>query len=530
MSGKKATTTTKQQRPGDRAPAGAGRGKPPLRLNFKQEVDEAVFRNYAIPKQNPPNRDGFQAELKQFDEQMNKLRSELNETQKQIDGTIENRKKLLDEQRTLIEQLKARRANIDKFKEGKKKFFDERKSHEEFRKKKIEELNKLKDKLPAKLRGAGPFNLKATLDSIDLKIHKLESKLKVTTMSLHDEKQVVSKISTLNAAKKLARDYDQEWQRAQGTLRSDDKPQEKGRSLVKEADENIAAAQVELNKLSLQLDGVRAKINGLNDTFQELVKKRDQLRQEREGVYQKRLASLQKRDEEEKKFGEYMSQLNEFRSIEREKLSAKKAEEREKRQNEHLMAQLNATQFEDELETCDRLIKYLGQFHIKEETPAEPVDTQAATPAPSTSAPAAPSVPDDMVVLKRDDDEGAPLKSKQRKQPRKPKAAALKPDSVLKHDLGVFRDFEMLSLAVPMVAAEVTKAVQDIKQKKERYVQLGVEKKKQLEIQIAKMIEEQKQKDAALAAGTSTDDTTNEANDDSTADAEPATTTEEVQS
>jgi len=475
------------------AAKGANRG--PRR--DKPEMDEATKH---IPKVTKPNRDAFADEVKAFDDKIQHLTNQLKDVQTRINTANRDKGALYAKKEEIFAQLKGIGAIVAQAKDNRKKFVNEIKSLSEIRTRKLEELQKLKEKLPPKLiRGEGRgFNLKATLDDIDLKIGKLENKLKVSTLTLAEEKAVVAKISSLLNAKKVAKEYDQEWQKIRGTLDSDNQPSQEKRghlsAMIKEQEDKIAEVRGTEEKLQKELEDVRNKLKQVTDSIPGLLEKREQLRQEKDQTFTARGEVFKKKNEAEAQFKEYMVKVNEVRAEEWKKNQEKRAVERAQRAEEDLKNQLNAIPFEEERSTCDVLIAYLQQYLIKPEEEEEHVENNNTTTA-------SPATPEGAVVLKRDEvEQFAPMKAKAKKQ-KKPKAPALKPDSLLKHDLAVLRQFEILSLACPLKAADVPKSIEDINQKKEHFTKLGVEKKKQLEADYARKQEEkakeaQKQADA----------------------------------
>jgi uncharacterized coiled-coil DUF342 family protein len=461
----------------------------------KPEMDEAIKH---IPKVTKPNRDAFADEVKAFDDKIQHLTNQLKDVQTRINTANRDKGALYAKKEEIFAQLKGIGAAVAQAKENRKKFVNEIKSLSETRARKLEELQKLKEKLPPKLRGEGRgFNLKATLDDIDLKIGKLENKLKVSTLTLAEEKAVVAKISSLLNAKKVAKEYDQEWQKIRGTLDSDNQPSQEKRShlsaLIKEQEDKIVEVRASEEKLQKELEDVRNKLKQVTDSIPGLLEKREQLRQEKDQTFAARGEVFKRKNEAEAQFKEYMVKVNEVRAVEWKKNQEKRAVERAQRAEEDLKNQLNAIPFEEERSTCDVLIAYLQQYLIKPEEEEEHAENNNN---PTTASPA---TPEGAVVLKRDEvEQFAPVKAKAKKQ-KKPKAPVLKPDSLLKHDLAVLRQFEILSLACPLKAADVPKSIEDINLKKEHFTKLGVEKKKQLEAEYARK-QEEKAKEAQQQA------------------------------
>jgi len=469
--------------------------------------------------------------MKALDDQIAQLRNDVKITQQEIESKSTARRNLIDEQRRLIEQLKPSGSRAAKLREERKRLLDQVKAIGELRGRKIDELTKLKEKLPPKLesRGSGSgdnnnktFNLKNVLENIDLEIIKHENKLKVTSMSLTEEKKVIQEIGNLKNAKAVAKEYDQQRQKLQVELDAEKADKAKMSEQIKDLDEQITQIRDNDGKYQKELEEIRNKIKTLGDELPGLIAKRDALRTQIDQCYADKSEVNKRRNEDEAEFTVYMDKVREARAEQRAKLSEIRAVERAEKAKERAVEQLTETPFEEELEVCDRLISYLEQFVPKADAAVDKPDEQPAEPTPNANAKFGPK--EGERILKRDDDDEDLFKTKGKGKPKqapKPKTTSYKPDTVLKHQWNVLTQFELLSLGTPLTAGDASKSIDELKQKKEHFVKLGVEKKKQLEAQVAKQRAEDAAKAAAEASssGAGDDDAKDDtANDDDNGD------------
>lgn len=494
-------------------PAGRGRGAP-----IFDDVDVGG------PKVQKPNRDAYHTEMKALDDQIAALKEEVRSTQQALDGKNTRRKDLIDEQRRLLDHLKPTSATRNQLRTDRAKLVQEIKNLGDLRTRKLDELTKLREKLPQQKKPAGApaaagsatgekekekgFNLRGMLENIDLDIIKLESKLRVTSMTLQEEKKLVQEIGTLKSAKQVAKDYDQQQHKLQADLDGQKAERASLSARIQAIDEQLEQIQASNGDQQKRLEEVRAEIKEINDSIPGILDKRDALRDDIDDLYAKKKDISKRKGEEEAQFTVYMDKVREAKAEQRSKLNEQRAVDKLEKQKERAVEKLQETPFEAELDDCDRLISYLEQFlpkadetSVREEA-APQVDVEAKLKAGER-------------LLKRDDDEDEALgafKGKQKPKGKKPPKAQTtsKPDTILKHQINVLVEFEKLSLSTPSTYGAVPQAIQDLKQKKEHFIKLGVEQKKQLEAQVAKQRAEDAAKGSSSGAGedATTDDTT----------------------
>lgn len=474
-----------------------------------------------------PNRDAYQTEMKALDDQIVALKEDVRSTQQALDAKNARRKDLIEEQRRLLDHLKPTSATRNQLRTDRAKLVQEIKNLGDLRTRKLDELTKLREKLPQQKKPAGApaasgsgatgekekergFNLKNMLENIDLDIIKLENKLRVTSMTLQEEKKLVQEIGALKSAKQVAKDYDQQQHKLQSDLDGQKAERASLSERIKAIDDQLDQIQGNSGEQQKRLEDVRAEIKQINDSIPGILDKRDALRTEIDELYAKKKEVAKRKGEEEAQFTVYMDKVREARAEQRSKLNEQRAVDRLEKQKERAVEKLQETFFEAELDDCDRLISYLEQFLPKadetsEKEAAPQVDVEAKLKAGER-------------LLKRDDDDEAlgAFKGKQKPKGKKaPKAQTnAKPDTTLKHQINVLVEFEKLSLSTPSTYGAVPQAIQDLKQKKEHFIKLGIEQKKQLEAQVAKQRAEDAAKaEAAGSSGTGDDATT----DDTTA-------------
>jgi len=305
------------------------------------------------------------------------------------------------------------------------------------------------------------------LRKIEEDLRQLEKQYSTNTLtSLNQEKKFVSELGKLQAAKKLF----QEYKTMREAIKADD-------AAIKELESELDKSKGTSDDAKSQTGALREKRDATGSTITQAKDEEAEINGQRDEI-RKQIALLQDQLVTEKvNLDEYRNkkreQQREIYAAERDKRKAefekerqRKAElyeKRKERDNERKKLELLEVPYQDELDLCDQLEKYMETFLPKKES--APAPTPAAPSLTSSNFADAP----EGTFIKKDDSPAA-VKKKGKKQ------KAVKVSQDMKHNVEVFLQFERLSLAPPSKISDVETTISEIQARKAHYSKLSASK------------------------------------------------------
>ena len=323
--------------------------------------------------------------------------------------------------------------------EERKGYFDTMAAAKAAREKMNASLDSMKDSM-------GPMK---SLDDLNKKIKKLDLQHSTTSMSLKEEKALVTEIEALKMMRKEAMKYEAAKTKAAG-----------GASAAQGKEEMSArldATKEELAKLNTEMDAQKAVIEKLQskDKSQSqraqipaVLRELDHISSEIDGAFTRIRALRNDFREDNNKWYEYSKVLRE----QKQKKYEAEAEERkaawEERQAELEAEEAKKVPWQEEMVLCDFIIKYLSNL-VAEKTATEEKKATAAAEF------------DGMTLSSRDEEDFFALgggKSAKKKGKGKGKKAA-----ALKHSLETIEDFGLLGLTPPNNVDAIQASIDEVK-------------------------------------------------------------------
>lgn len=267
-------------------------------------------------------------------------------------------------------------------------------------------------------------------------------------------------------------------------------------------DPNARAINKEYEEVKSQLDSLQRDQQADRDKRNELVNEQTSIRQQLDEAY----ASMRAlREEHKQKNDEYYAYLRQVQAQRQEAARLRQREiEEEKRQAaaraERELAEIPA--FEDEIITCERLIKFLRPS-------AAATDSPPTTPTtPTTDAkirqPDAGNAPQGIALMKKSDREdeyfggGGKHAKKSKKQPKQAAASVTTGSTSFKLPLNLMDAFYTIDVAVPTSAADVDRTVDALRARLAHYKaeqpKVTEEKKRKAEEKIAALLAKQEER------------------------------------
>ena len=308
-------------------------------------------------------------------------------------------------------------------------------------------------------RKAAKANVRfSSVEKIDEEIRKLRDRQETTSMSLAEEKNLIKEIESLQKSKELVASF----KHTDASI-DDAKLQ---RKLISEQlrtkDTEIDAVQAQIAEKQKLLDEMKSSQDEQRKGVDDLKKERDTLRQEIGDKMKERSDVRDKFREANNKWYDYQRAIKAQRKMKYEEEKKKREEEDRQRQAEWEAEEAKKIPYEEEQQLCaflsDYLSRtYLGEVSTKEEAKKE--DFIAVKDDPFAGMKPRKKGGDDEIFLQV----GKPVK-KPRKRESKKKAAP-----VFKLTVDVFEQFGLLGLNPPTSIEGVSKAVEELKEKKEWY-------------------------------------------------------------
>lgn len=356
------------------------------------------------------------------------LSSQISEKSKLIE-------KLKTEKETALATLKTTTAEKKKLKEEKKLIADKVQLMKAEIHRKKDELKNAKAKLLIK-RVDEKFEgnhlqelIRLNQEEFTKRIGDIEKRLKTTKMTLYEEKKLVAEQDQLTQLKKSTlKEFEQKVQEASVA----DNPEFKKYSEeLKVRDEKVKQL-IELEKgQTTTWQAVQAQFNQLRDELTKLKTERKDIYESLDKFSNQYKATKAEISNKKKKWIEEQQEQRKKLSEERDRLRKERDEERKRRQEEREAALAAMMPYETELNICDYVIEYLEGS------------------------------------LPKKQDSGAKKNVRQKKQ-----------TEVLRHPYDIIKSFEELSLKTPLIQIEVESSLQEVKDKKTRFLQLQEEEVK----------------------------------------------------
>jgi uncharacterized coiled-coil DUF342 family protein len=437
-----------------------------------QTAQEVVDQGNAYRKRTPSTDPGEEAILLRMDaiqDKINLCKNELDKIKNASDDKRSFREVLFRDQDALRNELKELENKINLINEERQRVFKQLQEARRVKKLKWDEANKFKAKLATdRPFGAGDDDDDDTYNrKLEEQIKKLEGTLSAQSVSLAEEKKLVSQIDQLQQAKK----YYKEYKNMRSLIKQDD-------IVINELKASLEKVKVEFESLKANKDELKEKLNQINtkitnskadiptvannrEQFRiQLKQLQDDLNQERNALQEYR----NKRNEEKRE------RIRQEREKERQRRT-EQAEKRKEKEAERQKKELLQVPYQDEMDLCDKLISYLESLLPKKQDAAA-----SSVHSPNSSVPSSlPNAPEGYALKKEEDDR---FTSKSKKQNKKTKSV-VKSSQDLKHVVDVFLEFETLSLAPPSKASDVEASIILVRAKKEHYQKLSEAKIKQ---------------------------------------------------
>lgn len=310
-------------------------------------------------------------------------------------------------------------------------------------------INNVKERLPFKRTQADDF-ISRNLEEIDKRIAVGEAQQGAGQLSLREEKQKVAEIDGLRRQKKEITDM--------GAQVAE----------LKNVDAQLAALDVQLKEFRSNIDALKAQEEELQKELAAhkeggakyvdigaFIEQRNTLWNGRHALVDQHNAEFARLDDKRKKYfaDERAKQQKEWE--ERQKAREAFNEERRLKREAYAAEKAKELPFEQELDTCNHLLKYLEPILASSKDEEAPAAAAAADAKPAAAGGAVPAAANG-------------------KQPSNKKAAAKKkkanPSDKLTHAWKYYQAFEKLSLQPPSMVAELEASINAIRSKKDEYI------------------------------------------------------------
>lgn len=366
---------------------------------------------------------------------------------------------------------------------------------------KLQAADTARDTLRTELKGMKDKLNFMSVKDIETEMTRIEDRMAHTTLSLDEEKRLVSQLAALKKSREVVKGFSAR----QEQLSADEESRKDTLEKMKAQDVILNEIKQREGALQKEMQAARSKEQTVNGDVPNLIAEREACIA---NIKQARGEIRKARDEFRELENAYYSAEREYREAtkkEREERKKQYFEERKRRDEERKKrdAENAPPPYFMEITICEQLLAYLGKF-VQQESPV----AAAADTAPSTSG-------DSSLVLKmRTEDAlddvdvmftGKKKGAKGKKAGKKSKAdAALAPTSKLPHSIETYTSFSKISVTVPVTVADVPATVTAVTEKKANYEAL------------AKVAEEKKnaEAEAAAAAAENGADAEGEANGD----------------
>jgi len=434
----------------------------PKKPELTPEMKELKEKERALEKVSAPDRAAFDAAQGVIQADIDKLQEKL----KKLNGQIQEKSQGKEEHFRMKEEIRGKldefSAKIDELEKARSALMGNIKDKQQEGRDKRQELNSMKKQMGYDDVG-----------EIDARIREIEWQMHTESLTLKQEKDLMTKIKDLKAKKPLISKYAQLEQNV-GPV-------------------DVSAMRLSIDEIKVQLTEVREAKQLQQQAYSKLIEARQKvmgdvptLFQEREGIngeiralYAKRQEARDSFNAEQREFNKYLSEVRNLRN-ERYKIErAEKQKEWEAQKGAEKVDEAEVIPFFAELQYLDNMIRHLKGLLPKEEEKEQEqakIDVSAA--------------PGEVLLAKGQRDEEfffAPTKKKNLKK--KGGSGNAKPKTIT-HDLGTLAFFDEYKVTAPADVGAIPKCLEELNAKVEEF-----------KVKQAKKIEENKKKAEKKAAG-----------------------------
>lgn len=319
-----------------------------------------------------------------------------------------------------------------------------------------------RDTLRGELKGMKDKLNFMSIKDIENEIRRIEERMAHSTLTLDEEKRLVSQLATLNKSRDVVKGFGAR----QEKLSSGEDERKAVLDKLKAQDAVLDEIKAREGVLQAQMAEARSKEQSENEDIPSMIAEREaciaKIKEIRSEIRKIRDAFRAKENEYYNKRREFYAWLKQ----EREDKNVKYAEERKERDAERKRraAENAPPAFYEEIMACEQLLGYLDKFTIQEK-PAEET-------APSTSG----FENDDGLTLKQrpEDNDGLEdlfsgkqkgSKGKKKKGTRKARGVAPSGTDKLPHSIETYTSFSKVGVTIPVVVNDVEGSVTALKEK-----------------------------------------------------------------
>ncbi|KAJ2615070.1 multicopy suppressor of BFA (Brefeldin A) [Coemansia sp. RSA 1365] len=436
-----------------------------------------------------PNIEQHKKQLAELDTKIANLRKEQDEVRKGLGESNTRRGPYAEERSKLVASLQEIRTEQNSLRKSRGKVFDRQAALTASIRKKTAELKAQQSKLTYK-----------SVEEIDREIAKKEKQIESGQLKIVEERRLASEIPSLRRAKKLVE------QVAIAQKAIDVEAAELAKIDAELGDTNAQALGDEHERLQNELDGLRASQDVGQKQRDALLSKRARIMKELDSAWDEKRALQDEHRKNNNAFYHWQQEERKLRAL-------KEKGERVQRQREERLAVAQARReeaevpaFQDEINTCNTLIAYLGGFVSSATNGSRSEGTRSENNTrPSSAASSAREtdssehIPVGMVAIKKTGGEesyfaGTSDKSRKKHNQRKDTRTIGSKADVLKLPLVVAEQFLELRVDIPTNAIGIAAALKSLAVRKQQFIdqqpKATEEKKRKAEEEIAKLMSE----------------------------------------
>mmetsp|Transcript_14269 Transcript_14269/g.40434 ORF Transcript_14269/g.40434 Transcript_14269/m.40434 type:complete len:506 (-) Transcript_14269:156-1673(-) len=413
-----------------------------------------------LPK---PDDEEYNAKFEKLNAQIMAMNTRLGEVKELLDAFHDKRKSGSSEQVELRNKINDEKARFQAVLAKKAEI-----------KSQLERINKHRDELRGQAKSTKDKSQYMKEEDIDEKLKKLQHKLEHTSLTLNEEKQVLSQMKDLERSRGLVVQYAEQMEKMSNS-----------NDMRESVIEELKARDNEIQEIKDRQKDLQDKLNSLRDreashmpNIPELMAEKKECheviraaKQAKSTLYHERKAALDTYYQRER---EVKKQIQEERKA-RLELRKKEWEERQKERRAREEAE-RGEPFEDEIILCDQLATYLSGLLPKAAAAAE---SSPAAPA------AAPEAGMKLVKKKGEDEEleamfaglGSKGKGKGAKKSKKIDKKEEKDSARIQHSIDTLSSFSKLKVEVPLSTSSVPATLEALKAAKESFLEKRVAEK-----------------------------------------------------
>ena len=324
------------------------------------------------------------------------------------------------------------------------------------------------------------------VNDIESEMKRIEERMAHTTLTLDEEKRLVSQLASLNKSRDVVKGFGTR----QEQLSLDEEARKEIVDKIKAQDTILNEIKAREGVLQQQMKVAKTKEDSVSGDFPALIAEREACIATIKGI---RGEIRKLRDDFRELENAYYSQQRELRDVikkEREERKLQWIEEKKQRDADRKRRDMeNAPPpYHVEITICEQLTAYLSKF-LPSEAPAQADDAAATSTSEDNSG---------LVLKQRTEDEegmgsmftgtGKKGGKKKKKGGKKNDPAALTETSKLPHSIETYTSFSTIGVTVPITVADVKPALESIEVKAKEYEVLSKEGQKKREEALAAMI------------------------------------------